>query len=334
MNLCFSCRNFISCLGRVDLPARTFTSIRDQFVPKHDSVTTDDVSVAQEFLIRHRKILVLTGAGISTESGVPDYRSEEVGLYARSNHKPTQYHEFVQSEALRRRYWARNYVGFEQFAAIKPNIAHTILADWENRGDKLQWIVTQNVDRLHQKAGSSKVTELHGSGFIVKCLNVRNGSCDYSIDRFEFQRVLDELNPQLCDMDTLDTLRTIRPDGDIDLSPKLVENFKVPSCPKCRGILKPDIIFFGDNVPSKRVEFVYEQLDESDSLLVIGSSLYVYSGYRFALTANEKGIPIMIINIGPSRADKLPGVISIRRRVGELLPLIDISNERYASNLS
>lgn len=301
------------------------------FVPEHEPVNGEDVTTLQEFVQKSNKIFVLTGAGISTESGVPDYRSEKVGLYARSNHKPTQFKEFLQSEPLRRRYWARNYVGFESFAAIKPNIAHSCLADWENQG-LLSWIITQNVDRLHQKAGSKKVVELHGSGFVVKCLGVRSGKCDYEIDRAEFQKVLSEWNPELTKPEILNDLTTLRPDGDIDLSPELVKNFKTPPCPKCNGILKPDIIFFGDNVPADRVEFAYNQLDQSDSMLVVGSSLYVYSGYRFILGALEKQIPICILNIGPSRADNIDGITFIRKRAGEILPLIDITRREKSLN--
>lgn len=300
------------------------------FVPEHQPVTRDDVTALQEFVDKSNKIFVLTGAGISTESGVPDYRSEKVGLYERSNHKPTQYREFVQSEPLRRRYWARNYVGFESFASIKPNIAHTTLVDWENQG-LISWIITQNVDRLHQKAGSTKVVELHGSGFVVKCLAVRTGKCDYEIDRFEFQKILSDHNPDLTKPEILNDLTTLRPDGDIDLSPQLVKNFKTPACPKCNGILKPDIVFFGDNVPGDRVEFAYNQLEQSDSMLVIGSSLFVYSGYRFILEAQEKGIPVCVINIGPSRADNMQEVLFIRKRAGELLPLINIPKKEALS---
>ncbi|XP_015793571.1 NAD-dependent protein deacylase Sirt4-like [Tetranychus urticae] len=299
-------------------------SYNPNFVPEHSPVEPDDIRLLTQFMKSHSNIIVITGAGISTESGVPDYRSEKVGLYARNNHKPIQYQEFLSSQAVRLRYWARNFIGFDNFSKIRPNNAHYILSKWE-RQEKIKWIVTQNVDQLHQKAGSLKVTELHGSGFTVKCLNSRNSQCDFTISRHIFQEVLHQYNPQLVDV-KLDDLRTVRPDGDVDLDARFVENFKVPRCPKCLGILKPDIIFFGDTVPKDRVEYIYQKMDKCDALLVIGSSLQVYSAYRYIIAASEKSLPIMLINIGASRADNLKNVTIVRKRAGQLLPLIEISS--------
>ncbi|XP_053206043.1 NAD-dependent protein deacylase Sirt4-like [Panonychus citri] len=292
------------------------------FVPEHEPVESDDVKRVTEFMRENSSIMVITGAGISTESGVPDYRSAKVGLYARSNHKPIQYQEFITDQSVRRRYWARNYIGFDNFSRIRPNAGHLLLSKWE-RQNRIHWIVTQNVDQLHQKSGSLRVTELHGSGFTVKCLNSRTSNCDFQISRHIFQEILHQYNPQLVDL-KIDDLRTVRPDGDVDLDEQFEKNFKIPCCPNCSGILKPDIIFFGDTVPKDRVEYIYRKLDISDSLLVIGSSLQVYSAYRYLIAASERSLPIMLINIGTSRADKLPNVTIIKRRAGQLLPLVDL----------
>lgn len=264
---------------------------------------------------RNARIVVLSGAGISTESGLPDYRSEDVGLYARTNHKPVEHREFVESESRRKAYWARNYVAWNKFVQTKPNEAHRVLSEWERR-KKVSQIVTQNVDRLHQKAGSTSVIELHGNGFLVKCL-----TCTYEVDRYKFQIELDEGNS------TLAGLRgegVLRPDGDVYIDPDVVERFKIPPCPRCGGNLKPNIVFFGDNVPKWRVEQVYHQVGESDALLVVGSSLHVYSGYRFLLHALERKKEVAVLNIGPTRADHLDSILFIRRRAGEILPRIKL----------
>lgn len=160
--------------------------------------------------------------------------------------------------------------------------------------------------------------ELHGSGYVVKCL-----SCRYRVSRFQFQNLLKELNCELTDDSNIN--RTpLRPDGDIDVDPRFVTEFKYPNCPHCNGLLKPDIIFFGDSVPKERVQKVFELLKISDRLLILGSSLFVYSGYRFAVSALETRKPIAIVNIGPTRIDKFPGLLKIERRVGEILPLISV----------
>ncbi|KAI1294906.1 NAD-dependent protein deacylase Sirt4 [Halotydeus destructor] len=285
------------------------------FVPKHELATDDEVEALSDFLSFHRTITVLTGAGISTESGLPDYRSEEVGLYARSNHKPIEQKEFVENEERRKRYWARNYNGWPRLVNIQPNIAHRTLADWESRG-KINLLVTQNVDRLHQKAGSKNVIELHGSGYTVKCL-----SCTYRVARTQFQNTLDSLNGHLKE-DFARASDEIRPDGDVELSESLVSRFIVAPCPGCGGLLKPDIVFFGDNVPKERVLNVYRSIESTEALLVIGSSLHVYSGYRFILHAKDHGKPTAIVSIGKSRADHLDNVLFVRRRAGDILPRI------------
>lgn len=171
-------------------------------------------------------------------AGIPDYRSAGVGLYARTNHKPIQHMEFVKSINVRKRYWARNFVGWPNFSSTQPNATHHALARFE-REARVQSVVTQNVDRLHSKAGSKGVIELHGSGYVVKCLK-----CDYRIDRHEFQNILSSLNPAFKDAPDM-----IRPDGDVEIPTDYIDNFIIPTCPSCDGDLKPEIVFFGDNVP-------------------------------------------------------------------------------------
>nr|XP_027209944.1 NAD-dependent protein deacylase Sirt4-like [Penaeus vannamei]XP_027209945.1 NAD-dependent protein deacylase Sirt4-like [Penaeus vannamei] len=280
------------------------------FVPKHHPCENWAVDQMQEFVDNHRKIFVLTGAGISTESGIPDYRSEGVGLYATSNKRPVQFKTFMDSAKARQSYWARNYIGWPRFSTFQPNITHLTLAEWEKKG-KIQCVVTQNVDRLHHKAGSTKVHELHGTAFNVICM-----SCSKMVDRHSFQSRLRILNPHMSSHSS-----EIRPDGDVELTEEEVNQFQVPPCKHCGGIMKPYIVFFGDNVPKDRVERVKQELSESDGLLVLGSSLFVYSGYRFILQAVDMGIPLCAVNIGTTRADKHLD-FRISARCGEVLPQI------------
>ncbi|GFQ92450.1 NAD-dependent protein lipoamidase sirtuin-4, mitochondrial [Trichonephila clavata] len=283
-----------------------------QFVPKHEPCSADNVSVLQNFVDKYTSIFVLTGAGVSTESGLPDYRSKDVGLYDRSPNRPVLYKDFISSVAVRKRYWARNFAGWKLFSSAQPNDIHKFLAQWEKTGN-ISCLVTQNVDRLHHKAGSKNVTELHGTSYLVKCLN-----CPNIFSRNLFQVILRDLNPNFNVEST-----EIAPDADVHLDPALAESFNVPSCEKCGGILKPDVVFFGENVPKEKVLNLYKKVEESDAILVLGSSLEVFSGYRFALTASESKKCICIVNIGPTRADKL-ATFKITARCGEILPKIKI----------
>ncbi|XP_026754901.2 NAD-dependent protein deacylase Sirt4-like isoform X2 [Galleria mellonella] len=235
------------------------------YVPKHRPPDLKDFETLKEFLTKYNKILILTGAGISTESGIPDYRSEEVGLYARSNHKPIQYQDFVKYPKVRQ--------------------------------------------RLHHKAGSKNVIELHGTGYIVKCLN-----CPYEVSRTELQEKLLRDN-----LDMENNFGMIRPDGDVDLTKEQESRFRSPLCPKCEGPLKPDIVFFGDNVPKLRVEVVRNEVSSSEAVFVLGSSLTVYSSYRIILQAKEENKCVAILNIGPTRADNIAD-IKIATKCGDLLP--------------
>lgn len=183
---------------------RKITSLT--FVPRHCPVVESQLEKLQGLIDSSSNILVLTGAGISTESGIPDYRSESVGLYARSNHRPIQHQDFMKYPHVRQRYWARNFVGWSTFSSVQPNSSHLILANWERQG-KLSCIVTQNVDQLHHKAGAKAIVELHGCAYEVKCMN-----CNYALPRHDFQTILTELNPSLS-VKNVD----IRPDADTEL---------------------------------------------------------------------------------------------------------------------
>ncbi|PVD31535.1 hypothetical protein C0Q70_06948 [Pomacea canaliculata] len=282
------------------------------FVPPCNDVTTDDMHKLQNFVDANEKILVLTGAGISTESGIPDYRSEGVGLYATSTNRPVQYTDFLKSADIRQRYWARNYVGWPRFSSFFPNTGHKVLSEWEKH-EKIHWLVTQNVDALHYKAQSLRVTELHGSAHRVVCLSCQNVSL-----RTDIQKQIEAQNPTWHASSV-----TMAPDGDVSLTAEQIKGFKVPECQHCGGILKPDIIFFGDNVPRPTVQFVFDRLSESDAVLVVGSSLEVYSGYRFIIKAHDEGKPIAIVNIGKTRADPV-AVLKISARCGEVLSQIQI----------
>jgi NAD-dependent SIR2 family protein deacetylase len=244
-------------------------------------------------LIAEGGVLVLTGAGVSTESGIPDYRDEH-GRWKRS--PPMQYREFVGSEARRRRYWARSLLGFKVLGSARPNAAHGVLADWERRG-LVSCVVTQNVDGLHQAAGASNVVDLHGRIDRVVCL-----ACGERRSRSALQLELERLNPEWAGL-----AGVIAPDGDADPGEADDSGFRVVAC-ACGGLLKPDVVFFGENVPKERVEATQSALDAARSLLVVGSSLMVFSGYRFVRAAARHGIPIAVVNRGHTRADAVARV--------------------------
>ncbi|XP_013785546.1 NAD-dependent protein deacylase Sirt4-like [Limulus polyphemus] len=283
------------------------------FVPCHSPVNSKDIEKLQEFIDNSTRLLVLTGAGISTESGIPDYSSKGVGLYARSSVRPVHFKDFMCKETVRKRYWARNYIGWPRFSSLKPNINHICLSNWEKHG-KLFSLVTQNVDRLHHKSGTENVIELHGTTYRVKCMN-----CGYKISRFLFQQILKYLNPDL----QLEAVE-VHPDDD-ELDSGLLQDFQVADCERCGGILKPDVVFFGDTVPKERVEEVYQKVTNSDAVLAIGSSLKVISGYRFVLAAVEQNKPVAVLNIGPTRADHICN-LKICAKCSDILPRIFLNN--------
>jgi NAD-dependent SIR2 family protein deacetylase len=238
-------------------------------------------------LLAGRRAVVLTGAGISTDSGIPDYRGG--GTPRRS---PMTYAEFCSGDHTRARYWARSQAGWPRIAGATPNIGHHAVAAMERSGT-VTGVITQNVDGLHGKAGSRTVIELHGHLARVACLGCRS-----RFDREWHQLRLAELNPWFDP-----TPLQLAPDGDVDLD--TVEGYRVPGCPRCSGVLKPDVVFFGEAVPRDRVDGSFEMVDAADVLLVAGSSLTVLSGYRFARHAHARGIPIVIVNRGQTRADPL-----------------------------
>lgn len=239
----------------------------------------------------HRRCVVLTGAGVSTESGIPDYRDGQ-GQWKRK--PPVQFRDFVQSPAARQRYWARSLIGWRHIAAAQPSAAHRALAELDARGF-VQQIVTQNVDGLHQRAGSRRVIDLHGRLDRVVCLN-----CGNMIDRERFQRQLEALNPVWRSY----TAR-VAPDGDADLDGVDFDSFTVPDCERCGGILKPDVVFFGESVPRARSAAALAAVESASALLVAGSSLMVWSGFRLVRAAAERGTSIVAINRGRTRADAL-----------------------------
>ncbi|XP_053492928.1 NAD-dependent protein lipoamidase sirtuin-4, mitochondrial [Ictalurus furcatus] len=284
-----------------------------KFVPPSSSVDRRSLEQLQAFVSQASRLFVLTGAGISTESGIPDYRSERVGLFARTNHRPIQHTEFMYSSKARQRYWARNYVGWPLFSSHLPNSAHYALRDWAEKG-KVHWLVTQNVDALHSKAGHQRLTELHGCSHRVVCMG-----CGQLTVREEMQKHFAELNPGW-----EASPGEVAPDGDVLLEDEQVLQFRVPSCQSCGGILKPAVTFFGDMVDHATVQFIRDKLAEADAVLVAGSSLQVYSGYRFLLAASDRQLPVAILNIGPTRADHL-AELKVSARCGEVLPILSAS---------
>ncbi len=254
-----------------------------------------------------RRLAVLTGAGCSTESGIPDYRGP--GTLARARN-PIQYREFVRSAEARKRYWARSLLGWPRVQAARPNPAHRALAALERAG-VATGLITQNVDRLHHAAGSRCVVELHGALERVRCLG-----CGAVIERAAVQAHLLALNPNWPAPSA-----GLAPDGDADLPAELTAGFRVPGCPACGGDLKPDVVFFGESVPRATVDAAAALVDSAGALLVVGSSLAIFSGYRFVRRAGERGIPVVIVNLGATRADPLAAA-RIDGRAGQVLPVI------------
>lgn len=275
------------------------------FVPRHTRMTDEELLMLDRFLLNSQRLFVLTGAGISTESGIKDYRSEGVGLYSTTSHRPTTIADFLRSVKVRQRYWARNTVAWPVFSAFSPNTSHHFLADLEKSG-RLHWLVTQNVDRLHQKAGSRQLTELHGTMYTVSCL-----SCCHSECRAQLQERIVKENPGWSAVP-----EGFAPDADVFVSEEAVQSFRTPVCQKCGGDLKPDVVFFGDSVPKQRVNLVNQRLAEADACLVVGTSLHTYSALRHVKLAWQMALPVLILNIGPTRADALVNV-RLRGRCGE-----------------
>jgi NAD-dependent SIR2 family protein deacetylase len=242
------------------------------------------------FLAGRPRLAVITGAGCSTASGIGDYRDMAGGWKRRP---PIQMQDFMRDPAARRRYWARSMLGWPQMAVAGPNPAHRALAELEAAG-AISGLITQNVDGLHQQAGHRNLIELHGCLADVVCMG-----CGVRESRARLQAQLEARNAWL-----LSAAAPAAPDGDADLADTLaLEPFEVPDCPECGGLFKPDVVFYGDTVPRARVTAAYALVEQADAVLVVGSSLMVYSSFRFCRRARELGIPLVAINRGRTRAD-------------------------------
>lgn len=256
-----------------------------------------DAVVAEAFeLFRNRPTMVLTGAGMSTGSGLPDYRGRDAKV-----RNPMTFQEFVGSDLARRRYWARSTVGWLTFGAARPGAAHRLLAELEEHVD-VTGVVTQNVDGLHRAAGSARVVDLHGSLDGAYCLE-----CGHAVHRQELQRVMLQLNPELEGrLQELARDSATAPDGDAEVD--RTETFAYPACAVCGGILKPDVVFFGENARREVVAEAFGTLEVAEALVVLGSSLTVMSGLRFVRRAVRESMPVVIVNDGETRGDPLATV--------------------------
>jgi NAD-dependent deacetylase sirtuin 4 len=254
-------------------------------------------------LLQTRKTVVLTGAGCSTESGIPDYRGPETRHKAKN---PIKFQSFINDEAARRRYWSRSFIGWPKFRSASPNTGHSALARLEESG-YINGVLTQNVDGLHQMAGSKKVVELHGNLERVICLQ-----CGTREDRNKLQERLQNLNP------TWKLYATeLLPDGDAELN--ATTTFRVADCLQCGGALKPDVVFFGENLQPQTRKTSEELFSEAEALLVVGSSLAVFSGYRFVYHAAQRGLPVAAINLDDMMRGEDLVSIRINARAGEAL---------------
>lgn len=257
------------------------------------------------FLTRTDRLAVLSGAGVSTASGIPDYRDHK-GDWKHA--QPIQYQDFVRNESVRKRYWARSFIGWRRFSSAHPNAAHYALADLEAAG-KVEKLITQNVDKLHSAAGSRRVIDLHGDLAKVRCLG-----CDRTHARHEYQQELQDANP-----DWHAAVFRYKPDGDAELADNSHHDFSVPACKDCSGLVKPEVVMFGESVPKDRVRDATTVIDRADALLVVGSSLMLFSGFRFARQACAQEKPIVIVNQGQTRADEM-AALKIEGNCAEVLP--------------
>lgn len=252
--------------------------------------------------------MALVGAGCSTASGIPDYRGPKTRHRARN---PIQYKTFVGDDLGRQRYWARAVAGWPHFSSAVPNEAHRALAVLETQG-RVQGLITQNVDRLHHRAGSQRVVELHGALHEVQCL-----ACATVETRQSVQDRLLALNPGFDERFGVE----YAPDGDAELPSEAIEGFVLAHCQHCGGVLKPKVVFFGENVPPDITAQAWALLDEAEVLLVVGSSLTVFSGYRFVRKAHQRGVPVAVVNLGPTRGDPLVS-LRVDDRVEVVLPAV------------
>ena len=313
---------------------------RPSTVPDCEPATAEEIASLASFIGSKERLLVITGAGCSTESNIPDYRSP-TGAYS-SGFRPMTHQDFLKTEANQRRYWARSFVGWRRFAEqTAPNDAHRAIAELQ-RESNVWRLITQNVDRLHQVAGAEDVLELHGSTHDVQCLACGAVSC-----RRRLQRRLADLNPRLAAAadaaidprsgeapyddgatppsgglaSETPNLRT-RPDGDVELDGKLVVDFVVPPCEKCKhGPLKPAVVFFGDGVPLATAEEARRASDGCDGVLIVGSSVSTFSAFRLVRDAHMRGVPVAVLTCGWTRVDEMASV-KVEKLAGEVLPRV------------
>ncbi len=278
----------------------------EQEIPQLRSPDGSGAEALAGFLDRHPRLFVLTGAGCSTASGIPDYR-DPAGEWKHA--RPVQYADFMARHTVRQRYWARSLVGWPRMAAAQPNPAHRALTGLQARA-RLERLVTQNVDGLHQKAGSEDVIDLHGRIDTVICM-----ACRIELPRDDWQAEVAALNPH---WERHIGAASDRPDGDAEIADADYAGFVVPPCPRCGGVIKPHVVFFGEAVPRGRVAEARAALGRADALLVVGSSLMVFSGFRFARYAAEAGKPVAIVNRGRTRADEL-AALRVDGDCGEVL---------------
>lgn len=257
-----------------------------------------------EFFQAHSRLVVLGGAGLSAASGIPTYRSDR-GAWQRS--EPIYHVQFVNDKQQQKRYWARSFMGWPLVRDARPNPAHHALFRLEQLG-KVELLITQNVDRLHQRAGSKHVLDLHGRLDKVMCL-----ACKRRTSRELLQQRIATDNPQLIPIQA-----EWLPDGDADVPLEYLAGFKIPRCDDCTGKLMPDVVFFGGTVPRARVQAGMEAIERADALLVVGSSLQVFSGFRFCRHAVALEKPLALVNPGVTRADKL-ATVKLACRCGDLL---------------
>ena len=261
-----------------------------------------------------RRLLCVTGAGLSTTSGIPDYRSPN-GSYSRG-HKPIQHAEFVKSEANRRRYWSRSFVGWRYFSRAEPNAAHHALAALEMHGHLAGGLITQNVDGLHSAAGHQHVLDLHGRIDTVECL-----ACEQRTERATLQQRLAEANAAWVDSLGPVLPNEVRADGDSEIDAAAADALIIPSCEACGGVLKPGVTFFGGSVPPQTTKAAADAVASADALLVLGTSMQVFSAYRIARAAAQASLPIAIVTNGETRADDLAS-LRVAADVCEVLPRV------------
>ncbi|MER5257342.1 NAD-dependent protein deacetylase [Streptomyces sp. NPDC002855] len=273
--------------------------------------STDLTAVVEA--VRAGNVAVLSGAGLSTESGIPDYRGEHGSL---RRHTPMTYQEFVGAEQARQRYWARSQLGWRAMTRARPNAGHRAVTALAEAG-LVTGVITQNVDGLQQSAGARDVIELHGSLSRVVCLACGQGSA-----RGELDQRLRAVNPGFEAAAERYRAARVNPDGDVELPDAAVREFQVVACAACgHGVLKPDVVFFGENVPPERVAACRRLVDEAAVLLVLGSSLTVMSGLRFVRQAAQAGTPVLIVNQGPTRGDRW-ATQRVELPLGEALPAL------------